>query len=70
MSVLGRIVNRKKTDFVGKRSLLRAEDQRGDRRQLVGVELLSIDERLEAGAHFLTSQGQGRRSEGVVTSAC
>ncbi|TDJ34190.1 MAG: sarcosine oxidase subunit alpha family protein [Gammaproteobacteria bacterium] len=66
----GGIVNRKKTDFVGKRSLLRAEDQRGDRRQLVGVEPLSIDERLEAGAHFVTSQGQGRRSEGVVTSAC
>ena len=65
-----RIVARKKTDFIGKRSLLRADDQRKDRRQFVGVEPLNANENLQSGAHFVTSPEQGRRSEGVVTSAC
>ncbi len=64
------IVARKQADFVGKRSLLRAEDQRKDRRQFVGVEPLNDNENLLPGAHFVTSQDQGRRSQGVVTSAC
>ena len=66
----GGIVARKKTDFVGKRSLLRGGDQRKDRRQFVGVEPLNDNEELESGAHFITSQREGRRSQGVVTSAC
>ncbi|MCZ6642545.1 MAG: sarcosine oxidase subunit alpha family protein, partial [Gammaproteobacteria bacterium] len=66
----GGIVNRKRTDFVGKRSLLRAEDQRKDRRQFVGVEPLNDNEKLQSGAHFVTPEGEGRRSQGVVTSAC
>lgn len=66
----GRIVKRKKTDFVGKRSLLRTEDQREDRRQFVGVEPLKADQKLEAGAHFVTPKDQGHRSQGIVTSAC
>ncbi len=64
------IVAKKQTDFVGKRSLLRAEDQRKDRRQLVGIEPLNDTEKLEPGAHFVTSQAEGRRSQGMVTSAC
>ncbi len=64
------IVAKKQTDFIGKRSLLRAEDQRMDRRQFVGVEPLNDNENLEPGAHFVTSQGKRRRSEGIVTSAC
>ena len=64
------IVARKQTDFIGKRSLLRAEDQRKDRRQFVGVEPLNENDNLLSGAHFVTSQDDGRRSQGVVTSAC
>ncbi len=64
------IVTKKQTDFVGKRSLLRAEDQRKDRRQFVGVEPLNDNEDLQSGAHFVTPQEEGRRSQGIVTSAC
>ena len=64
------IVAKKQADFVGKRSLLRAEDQRKDRRQFVGVEPLNDNEDLEPGAHFVTPQNQGFRSQGMVTSAC
>jgi sarcosine oxidase subunit alpha len=64
------IVAKKQADFVGKRSLLRAHDQGTDRRQFVGVEPLNENEELEAGGHFVTSQADGRRSQGFVTSAC
>ncbi len=64
------IVAKKQADFVGKRSLLRAEDQRTDRRQFVGVEPLNDNEHLEPGAHFVTSRAGVRRSQGIVTSAC
>ena len=64
------IVTKKQTDFVGKRSLLRAEDQRKDRRQFVGIEPLNDNEELRSGAHFVTPQDEGRRSQGIVTSAC
>jgi len=64
------IVSKKETDFVGKRSLLRAEDQRKDRRQFVGVEPLNDSDELQAGAHFVTPKDVGRRSQGIVTSAC
>jgi sarcosine oxidase subunit alpha len=64
------IVAKKQTDFVGKRSLLRAEDQRKDRRQFVGFEPINENENLQPGAHFVMSNDQGRRSQGIVTSAC
>ena len=64
------IVAKKQTDFIGKRSLLRAEDQRKDRRQFVGLEPLNDNENLQSGAHFVTPQDEGRRSQGIVTSAC
>jgi len=63
------IVAKKQTDFIGKRSLFRAEDQRKDRRQFVGVEPLNDNENLLSGAHFVTARDEGRRSQGVVTSA-
>ena len=66
----GGIVAKKQADFVGKRSLLRAQDQRKDRRQFVGVEPLNPNEDLEPGAHFVTPPNQGLRSQGMVTSAC
>lgn len=68
------IVAKKNTDFIGKRSLLRADDQRSSRRQFVGIEPLRDDENLEPGAHFITAnnaqQGNLGRSQGIVTSAC
>jgi sarcosine oxidase subunit alpha len=64
------IVEKKQADFVGKRSLLRAWDQRQDRRQYVGVEPLNENEDLQPGAHFVTPPDEGRRSQGMVTSAC
>ncbi|MFV1998362.1 MAG: sarcosine oxidase subunit alpha family protein [Acidiferrobacterales bacterium] len=64
------IVAKKQADFVGKRSLLRAHDQRKDRRQFVGVEPLNDNEDLQPGAHFVTQQDEGYRSQGIVTSAC
>lgn len=64
----GAIVRNKKSDFVGARSLLRANDQRDDRRQLVGFELQD-GASIEAGAHFVGLGGRSTRSEGFVTSA-
>jgi len=64
------IVANKQADFIGKRSLLRAWDQRSDRRQFVGVEPLNDNEDLKSGAHFVTAQDEGGRSQGFVTSAC
>ena len=64
------IVSKKQSDFIGKRSLLRAGDQRKDRRQFVGLEPLNDNENLQPGAHFVTPHDAGRRSLGIVTSAC
>jgi sarcosine oxidase subunit alpha len=65
----GKIVANKKADFIGARSLERAEDRRADRRQLVGFE---VDDNATAlaGAHIVTERGNERRTEGFVTSAC
>jgi sarcosine oxidase subunit alpha len=66
----GRVVENKQADFIGARSLRRANDLRSDRRQLVGFELDAGTEEVHAGAHFVTGDGRHRRSEGFVTSAC
>jgi len=66
----GKIVANKKGDFIGARSLERAEDKRTDRRQLVGFELADSSATVLAGAHIVTGNGAKRRSEGFVTSAC
>jgi sarcosine oxidase subunit alpha len=66
----GRVVENKQADFIGARSLRRANDLRSDRRQLVGFELEAGTEEVLAGAHFVTGDGRHRRSEGFVTSAC
>ena len=65
-----RIVANKEGDFIGARSLERAEDKRVDRRQLVGFELVDADAAVLAGAHIVAGNGAERRSEGFVTSAC
>jgi len=66
----GGIIANKKGDFIGARSLERAEDRRADRRQLVGFEPEERKATVLAGAHIVTGTGSGRRSEGFVTSAC
>lgn len=67
---LRRIVENKRGDFVGARSLLRPADQRPGRRQFVGFELADPRATVLAGAHFVSGRGADRRSEGFVTSAC
>lgn len=66
----GAVVDRKRRDFIGARSLARPNDRRADRRQLVGFELLDRTASVPAGAHFVTGSNGERRSEGFVTSAC
>ena len=65
----GRIVANKQGDFIGARSLKRPEDQRTDRRQLVGFEA-DGDATVLPGANIVTGRGAGRRTEGFATSAC
>lgn len=65
----GGIVAKKKSEFVGKRSLLRSADQKQDRRQFVGIEPINSDADLQPGAHFITEDAK-KRSQGIVTSAC
>ncbi len=63
----GEVAAKKKTDFIGKRSLTRPDNQRPDRLQLVG--LASGDARtLAPGAH-LRLPGTAEGSDGWVTSA-
>lgn len=66
----GRIVANKHGDFIGARSLKRAEDNRKDRRQLIGFDLDGSNADVLPGAHIVTGSGAARRSEGFVTSAC
>ncbi len=66
----GGVVARKRRDFIGARSLARPNDRRGDRRQLVGFELLDPNRSVAAGAHVVTGCNGALRSEGFVTSAC
>ena len=66
----GGVVARKRRDFIGARSLARPNDRRGDRRQLVGFELLDPNGSAAAGAHVVTGGDGALRSEGFVTSAC
>jgi sarcosine oxidase, subunit alpha len=63
------VIEKKSSDFVGRRSLSRAHDQHPRRRQLVGLELLSGSDTLVAGAHLVVGSNSARRSEGFVTSA-
>ena len=66
----GGIVANKKGDFIGARSLKRAEDNRADRRKLIGFVIDNRNDVVRPGAHVVTGSGTGRRSEGFVTSAC
>lgn len=47
------VVSKKKTDFIGKRSFTRSENQRPDRKQLVGLLPVDQDVLLPEGAHLI-----------------
>lgn len=60
----------KPVDFVGKRSLLRPDDQRADRLQFVGLEALDGAAPLPVGAHVRNAQpGAYDPSDGYVSTA-
>jgi sarcosine oxidase, subunit alpha len=67
----GGIMQKKKQDFVGRRSALRPDGMRGDRRSLVGLEITdgkSVP--LATGAHVLPATATGEQpSQGWVTSS-
>jgi sarcosine oxidase, subunit alpha len=65
-----KIVENKKSDFIGRRSLKRENDAREGRRQFVGVEFALENASVRTGAHFVRGEGSDRRSEGFVTTAC
>jgi sarcosine oxidase, subunit alpha len=67
---MGAVLARKRDDFVGRRSLERADAQRTDRLQFVG--LASEDPRivLPIGAHVLADATTQTLSLGYVTSSC
>lgn len=65
-------VARKTSDFIGRRSLLLAENRREGRLQLVGLIPRDRSQPLVAGAHLVTGRAgtrSGIASEGYVTSA-
>jgi sarcosine oxidase subunit alpha len=66
----GALVEKKQTDYVGKRSLGRSHDVDPDRRRLVGIEAEDGHIAFRAGAHIVSAATGSRRSEGFVTSAC
>jgi sarcosine oxidase subunit alpha len=65
---LGWAVSRKKSDFVGKRSLSRTDTARPDRKQLVGL-LPDGGELLPEGAHLVTAAEPPWTALGHVTSS-
>jgi sarcosine oxidase subunit alpha len=68
----GKVARNKTEDYIGKRSLFRSYNQDENRRQLVGIELLDVGAKMQAGAHLLS--GENRQAptttEGWITSAC
>jgi sarcosine oxidase subunit alpha len=66
----GPIVDKKKGDFVGRRSTMRADARREDRRQLVGLDIREGERPLHAGSHVLKTTSEKDGTAGWVTSAC
>ncbi|MGC4250237.1 MAG: glycine cleavage T C-terminal barrel domain-containing protein, partial [Sphingobium sp.] len=61
-------VLKKKSDFVGRRSLTRINDQAADRLQLVGLRAMDGPQTLQIGSHLLLA-GKAEGSDGFVTSS-
>ncbi len=68
----GGAIAKKEDDFIGRRSLLRPEDQREDRLQFVGIEALNPNEPMTIGGHIVLDKNPAlpTESHGYVTSAC
>lgn len=66
----GALIERKRGDFVGRRSLARAEFARPDRPQLVGLVPADGRSRLVVGAHVAAGTAGALRSAGAITSSC
>jgi sarcosine oxidase, subunit alpha len=62
-------VLKKSNNFVGKRSLLRPNDQRDDRLQFVGLAVDAGQPALPIGAHIVSQNEKAKISEGYVTSS-
>jgi sarcosine oxidase, subunit alpha len=67
---MGAALARKTDDFVGRRSLERADAQRTDRLQFVGLCAEDPSQVLPVGAHVLADATARSKSEGYVTSSC
>jgi sarcosine oxidase subunit alpha len=66
----GAAIAKKTDDFVGRRSTMRPEGLREDRRQLVGLEITDGGGPLETGAHVLPGDAiEPRGTQGWVTSS-
>jgi sarcosine oxidase subunit alpha len=68
---MGRLIERKPVDFIGRRSLQRQAEQAPDRLQFVGLESVNPEERLPVGGHVVDSNKPIApiASHGYVTSA-
>ena len=63
-------ISRKTDDFIGRRSTMRVEGLREDRRQLIGLEVTDGGGPLEIGAHVLPGDAtEPRGTQGWVTSS-
>ena len=62
-------LEKKKVEFIGRRSLITEEARRADRRQLVGLEVADDGGPLATGAHGVELGARARRSLGYVTSS-
>lgn len=66
----GPAITRKPDDFVGRRSIMRAEGLRENRRELVGLEVTDGGDPLEVGAHIQPADvEEPKASQGWVTSS-
>jgi sarcosine oxidase subunit alpha len=66
----GPAMAKKADDFIGRRSTMRPDAMRGDRRQLVGIEVTDGKGPLETGAHVLPADtSEPHASEGWITSS-
>ena len=62
-------LDKKKVEFIGRRSLITQDAARSDRRQFVGLEAIDGKGILPTGAHGIERGASGLRSTGYVTSS-
>lgn len=66
----GPLIAKKKTDFIGRRSTMRSDALRKDRRTLVGLEVIDDGDALTVGAHIVpTGSKPPASTQGWVTSS-